>query len=105
MTDKSIGQLVSLALDKELPRLLDLAIGEQRYEHAAIIRDEINERGFDRPYSAWWCRTGGHIVETEERDKHACYNGRARTFDTKEQAQQYLDEMCKVHGHRCSCGH
>lgn len=96
-------KLISLARDAELPRLLDLAVKEERYEHATIIRDEIKDRGMDRPYSAWWCRTGGHIVKTEDRDKAPCYNGRARTFDTAKEAQQYLDEMHDLHGGGCSC--
>lgn len=37
-------ELIGIAMPSELPRLLELAVEQERYEDAAVIRDEIAGR-------------------------------------------------------------
>ena len=108
MNDKLKRQLLSMTDPIKLQELEDLAVREQRFEDAAIIRDERNGRLLNNllenisgkpvqeKFIAWICGNGGHVHEQAVAEQYRCYPGlgKAMSFSSLDAAKAWVREAC-----------
>lgn len=102
-------QLLEMVPDEAmLQRLLDLAVKEERYEDAELIRLETVRRGVNRvleafsqleidtkggkQWVAWFCENRAHIQTRKYVDGFKCYPGREHVsyFVSQEAAEEWV---------------
>lgn len=115
ISNKLKVQLLRSVHDDKLKELEQLAVREERFEDAAMIRDERNARlekfrndypstpddmfastipVTDETWCAWICKNGGHVHQHKDALNYACHNGHFRYFQTREAAKKWITEAC-----------
>lgn len=106
MNDALKQRLMKLATLEKLEELREPAVQEERFEDAAMIRDEIISRVVldispagpqdGKQWAAWICGNGGHVNLRKDARCYKCYpgNDKANYFATIEEAKSWVRESC-----------